>query len=291
DSGKIWASVLKEAIKRRRPDFSESYYGFRTFGNLLEEAQARGLMEFGRDERSGAYVFRGLGAVAGEGLEPVVRSDAAPAERQSNAAGNQRHDFHAVAELSHAPGGSGDGGGGRGDRSRGRRGEGSTPSGATQQHANVRHNQQQTDRTDHQRDDAPAERQARTSYFTQPAPAAVPAPAQAQQPYRDEAADNAVAADERAEAAAAAMVDALGDAADSVDAAAPAPRRRAASAPRKGSSSGGRKPAAAQADAPAAEPAPSRSRKTATAATAKAAAAPHARKPRGDGKAAAKPAD
>ena len=58
DSGKIWASMLKEAIKRRKPDFSESYYGFRTFGNLLEEAQARGLLEFGRDEKSGAYVYR-----------------------------------------------------------------------------------------------------------------------------------------------------------------------------------------------------------------------------------------
>ena len=58
DSGKIWASVLKEAIKRRKPDFNESYYGFRAFGNLLEEAQARGLLEFGRDEKSGAYVFR-----------------------------------------------------------------------------------------------------------------------------------------------------------------------------------------------------------------------------------------
>jgi uncharacterized LabA/DUF88 family protein len=58
DSGKIWASMLKEAIKRRKPDFSESYYGFRTFGNLLEEAQARGMLEFGRDEKSGAYVYR-----------------------------------------------------------------------------------------------------------------------------------------------------------------------------------------------------------------------------------------
>lgn len=58
DSGKIWASMLKEAIKRRKPDFSESYYGFRTFGNLLEEAQTRGLLEFGRDEKSGAYVYR-----------------------------------------------------------------------------------------------------------------------------------------------------------------------------------------------------------------------------------------
>ena len=61
DSGKIWASMLKEAIKRRKPDFSESYYGFRTFGNLLEEAQARGLLEFGRDEKSGAYVYRSSG--------------------------------------------------------------------------------------------------------------------------------------------------------------------------------------------------------------------------------------
>ncbi len=58
DSGKIWASLLKEAIKRRKPGFNESYYGFRAFGNLLEEAQARGLLDLGRDEKSGAYVFR-----------------------------------------------------------------------------------------------------------------------------------------------------------------------------------------------------------------------------------------
>jgi uncharacterized LabA/DUF88 family protein len=63
EGGKIWASVLKEALKRRNPGFSESYYGFRTFGNLLEEAQARGMLEFGRDEKSGAYVFRGQGVV------------------------------------------------------------------------------------------------------------------------------------------------------------------------------------------------------------------------------------
>ncbi|WP_211474887.1 NYN domain-containing protein [Collimonas humicola] len=65
DSGKIWASVLKEAIKRRKPDFSESYYGFRAFGNLLEEAQARGLLEFGRDEKSGTYVYRSSGGSSG----------------------------------------------------------------------------------------------------------------------------------------------------------------------------------------------------------------------------------
>jgi uncharacterized LabA/DUF88 family protein len=58
DSGKIWASTLKQAIKRRKPDFSESYYGFRAFGNLLEEAQTRGLLAIGRDEKSGTFVYR-----------------------------------------------------------------------------------------------------------------------------------------------------------------------------------------------------------------------------------------
>lgn len=76
--GKIWASVLKEAIKRRKPDFSESYYGFRTFGNLLEEMKARGLLEFGRDEKSGAYVYRSSQPV----VLPVVE---VPAEQEAAA--------------------------------------------------------------------------------------------------------------------------------------------------------------------------------------------------------------
>ena len=93
DSGKIWASVLKEAIKRRKPDFSEGRYGFRTFGNLLEEAQARGLLEFGRDEKSGAYVYRGLGPAGGAAAAPA-RADGV-GERGSQG-GAARHDFHAV---------------------------------------------------------------------------------------------------------------------------------------------------------------------------------------------------
>jgi len=58
DSDKIWASTLKQAIKRRRPDFNESYYGFKAFGSVLDEAQAQGLLDVGRDEKSGAYVSR-----------------------------------------------------------------------------------------------------------------------------------------------------------------------------------------------------------------------------------------
>ena len=79
DTGKIWASLLKDTLKRRRPDFSETYYGFRTFGNLLEEAQTRGLFEFGRDEKSGTYVFRGANAqVELQAVEPVGEPAAAP---------------------------------------------------------------------------------------------------------------------------------------------------------------------------------------------------------------------
>jgi hypothetical protein len=119
DSGKIWASVLKEAIKRRKPDFSEGRYGFRTFGNLLEEAQARGLLEFGRDEKSGAYVYRGLGPAGGTAAP--ARPEGA-GERASQG-GATRHDFHAVATAADAPAGNGDSQGPSG-RNRARRSDG-----------------------------------------------------------------------------------------------------------------------------------------------------------------------
>ncbi|MDE1183107.1 NYN domain-containing protein [Paraburkholderia sp.] len=86
DSGKIWASVLKNAIKRRKPDFNESYYGFRAFGNLLEEAQARGLLEFGRDEKSGAYVYRGAAVNLG-GDASNEASNEAPVETSGDTSG------------------------------------------------------------------------------------------------------------------------------------------------------------------------------------------------------------
>ena len=55
---KIWGSMIKQALKRRRPGFNESYYGFRSFNTLLDEAQARQLVELERDEKSGQYIVR-----------------------------------------------------------------------------------------------------------------------------------------------------------------------------------------------------------------------------------------
>ncbi|MDJ0784390.1 MAG: NYN domain-containing protein [Desulfosarcinaceae bacterium] len=55
---KIWGSMVKQTIKRRKPGFSESYYGFRSFNRLLEEAASRGLMDLEPDEKSGGYIIR-----------------------------------------------------------------------------------------------------------------------------------------------------------------------------------------------------------------------------------------
>ena len=55
---KIWGSMVKQALKRRRPQFNESYYGFRSFNALLEEAAARHLLSLERDDKSGGYVIR-----------------------------------------------------------------------------------------------------------------------------------------------------------------------------------------------------------------------------------------
>ncbi|MCH7750315.1 MAG: NYN domain-containing protein [Acidobacteria bacterium] len=57
DRAKLWGSMIKQTLKRRRPGFNESAYGFGSFNDLLEEAQTRGLLALELDERSGGYVI------------------------------------------------------------------------------------------------------------------------------------------------------------------------------------------------------------------------------------------
>jgi len=99
DTGKIWASLLKDTLKRRRPDFSETYYGFRTFGNLLEEAQTRGLFEFGRDEKSGTYVYRSAQAIEALGAVPEVEQLPALPEMAALDGGTQERGDELAAET------------------------------------------------------------------------------------------------------------------------------------------------------------------------------------------------
>ena len=56
----VWGSMVKQTLKRRRPGFNESFYGFRSFSELLEEAESRGSLELEMDERSGGYVIRAV---------------------------------------------------------------------------------------------------------------------------------------------------------------------------------------------------------------------------------------
>lgn len=55
---KVWGSMVKQTLKRRKPGFNETYHGFRTFSQLLEEAQARKLLVLERDEKSGGYIIK-----------------------------------------------------------------------------------------------------------------------------------------------------------------------------------------------------------------------------------------
>ncbi|NNE93784.1 MAG: NYN domain-containing protein [Verrucomicrobiales bacterium] len=54
----LWGSQIKQAIKRRKPGFRESYYQFRGFNAMLEEARDRGLLNLQADEKSGGYLVR-----------------------------------------------------------------------------------------------------------------------------------------------------------------------------------------------------------------------------------------
>jgi uncharacterized protein (TIGR00288 family) len=57
---KIWGSMVKQTLKRRKPGFNESYYGFSSFSKLLDEAEARKLLRLEHDEKSGGYIIRSV---------------------------------------------------------------------------------------------------------------------------------------------------------------------------------------------------------------------------------------
>src|SRR5205814_9542370 len=58
----LWSSMVKDTIKRKKPSFNETYYGYRTFSELLEDAQKEGLLELDTDKRSRTYVVTRFGS-------------------------------------------------------------------------------------------------------------------------------------------------------------------------------------------------------------------------------------
>jgi len=57
----LWSSMVKETMKRKKPSFNESYHGYRTFSDLLEDAEKEGIIQLRTDARSGTYVIIGFG--------------------------------------------------------------------------------------------------------------------------------------------------------------------------------------------------------------------------------------
>jgi uncharacterized protein (TIGR00288 family) len=60
----LWSSMVKDTMKRKQPKFSESYHGYRTFSELLEDAQKQDIIHLKTDPRSGTYVIVGFGSKA-----------------------------------------------------------------------------------------------------------------------------------------------------------------------------------------------------------------------------------
>ena len=58
----VWGSMIKQTLKRRQPGFTETFHGFGSFGELLEEAEAHGIVELERDEKSGGFIVKGVSA-------------------------------------------------------------------------------------------------------------------------------------------------------------------------------------------------------------------------------------
>jgi uncharacterized LabA/DUF88 family protein len=127
----LWGSMVKETMKRKKPSFNETYYGFRTFSHLLEDAQRRGIVSLRRDQKSGSYIVEDLGSASTSGagrlesappalppLAPVPR----PVEASSPASSPAFSVPASAAEALDANGARS-----RRRRGRGRRGRGVSP--------------------------------------------------------------------------------------------------------------------------------------------------------------------
>jgi uncharacterized LabA/DUF88 family protein len=52
----IWGSMVKQTMQRKQPYFNESYYGYKSFSELLQDAERAGLLTMKKDVKSGGYV-------------------------------------------------------------------------------------------------------------------------------------------------------------------------------------------------------------------------------------------
>lgn len=78
----LWSSLVKETMKRKKPSFNESYHGYRTFSDLLEDAEKEGIIHLRTDSRSGTYVIVGFGKEEKKGEPEELKEKKAVKERK-----------------------------------------------------------------------------------------------------------------------------------------------------------------------------------------------------------------
>jgi uncharacterized protein (TIGR00288 family) len=80
----LWSSMIKDTMKRKKPSFNEAYHGYRTFSELLEDAQREGLLELDTDKRSRTYVVTRFGAELNSNAPPAIKKKASRRRRSSS---------------------------------------------------------------------------------------------------------------------------------------------------------------------------------------------------------------
>jgi uncharacterized protein (TIGR00288 family) len=72
----LYASMIKDTMKRKMPSFDESYFGYRSFTHVLEDADNLELVDIERNPKSGTYmVTRVSGEGTKEGGRPPKAAD------------------------------------------------------------------------------------------------------------------------------------------------------------------------------------------------------------------------
>lgn len=92
----LYSSMVKDTMKRKKPSFNEEYHGFRTFSELLEDAQKHGLLDLEKSKSSGTYVVTRFGTEPKISRAKPTDSEAKPARRRR---GNGRRRAEPTAEA------------------------------------------------------------------------------------------------------------------------------------------------------------------------------------------------
>jgi uncharacterized protein (TIGR00288 family) len=95
----LWSSMVKDTMKRKKPSFNESYYGYRTFSELLQDAEKHGLVELERDKRSRTYVVTRFG----DELKAEAAGDAAAAKPAATTRRKRRPSRRRAGDAETAP--------------------------------------------------------------------------------------------------------------------------------------------------------------------------------------------